>query len=200
MGGEATLHLRGRFAIHKNRSVGVCAENGGGASRSDRIVECPPDNIRLARSNHRKHQLRNAKQRRHSDSDGGFWNFIDAFEPAFSRLLPPAGLVEVNDLHVQRIIKISLARIVERQMPIFPDAQQTKLRIGGAELFRIIAACLFRIRSQAIDVSERSASAPFSPVSLPDTPETKPDDREAVQCSHPCESHQPVSTANQGSK
>src|SRR5439155_11060315 len=103
VGGEATLHLCGRFAIHKNRGVGVHAENGGRAGRSDWVFECPQDDIRLTSAEHRQDQLRNTKQRRYGDRDGTLGNFVHGLKPAFGCLLAAAGLVEVNDLDVERI-------------------------------------------------------------------------------------------------
>lgn len=47
-GRETVLYVRCGLVIQKNRSIGMCSENRGGASSADCFVEGALDNLRLA--------------------------------------------------------------------------------------------------------------------------------------------------------
>ena len=81
-------------------------------------------------------------------------NVLDTFEPAFRGLLLPACPIKLNNLHIYRIVEVGDGRVIERQMTVFSDTEETQLRIGGTDRFGVRAASSFRIIGASINFKE----------------------------------------------
>src|ERR1017187_5364189 len=133
----------------------MSAENCSGAQGRDRFLKRAPHDCRFAASRNRDDQLWHSEYCRDGHADRALGNRFKAVEPALGHLLRAAGRIQLDDLHVARVIEIGNGWIHEREMPVFADTQQTEFWIGCRKLLCIKAAYLIEIRRRAIDFMKR---------------------------------------------
>ena len=63
-------------------------------------------------------------------------------------------MIQLNDLYIEWIVEVRLGRIVEGQMPVFPNPGQTQLRVCCTQLFSVVAAGKLWVGCIAIDTKE----------------------------------------------
>jgi hypothetical protein len=71
-------------------------------------------------------------------------------------LLDTTRLVKRNDFYIQRILEICDRGIVERDVSIFSDSEETKLRSHSSGPFRVGAADLLQVFGRTIDLMKLS--------------------------------------------
>ena len=63
-------------------------------------------------------------------------------------------MIQLNDLYIEWIVEVRLGRIVEGQMPVFPNPRQAQLRFCGKQFLRIFPAGKLRVGCIAVDAEE----------------------------------------------
>src|SRR5271154_6656668 len=109
------------IGIEIDRHIRMGTKEGCGALCRDRIFKRSANDSCLATSRHGYDQPGNAHQRRDCEGNGLFRYILNLLEPTFSRLLIAACLIQLDDLHIQRIVEVCDWRIVEGEMPILAN-------------------------------------------------------------------------------
>src|ERR1700722_18212612 len=108
----------------------MSAEDCRGALNGNWFCECTPNDLGLAFARDRCDQLGHTEQRGDGERDCILRDLLNAAKPPLRSLLLPACSVQFNNLHVEWIGEVCYWRMVEGQVAIFSNAEETQLRIG----------------------------------------------------------------------
>jgi hypothetical protein len=71
---------------------------------------------------------------------------------AFANLLAPAGIIQADDLHRQRVVEVRHRRVVEADVPVFADSDEARIDGGLGEQVAISTAFRVQIPRVTVDI------------------------------------------------
>ncbi len=134
----------------------MCPQDGGRARGSDGAVDCPFHSIHFRGAGYDAVNLFGCHNGRNGHRQGVSRHGIDIGEAAIVDLLLTTDLIKLNNLHRLRIVEIRYRRIVERQMPVLPNAHTGDIQRIGCQQSAVALTFRLRIGSDInqVDVAE----------------------------------------------
>src|SRR5206468_9979261 len=99
-------------------------------------------------------------EHRDGESQGVLRHRVQTREVTFAHLLLAAGFIELDQLEPVGVVEIGHRRIVERKMPVLPDAQTAEIDGLGSQQTRVAFAFRERQEGIAFEVMELLRAQP----------------------------------------